>query len=178
MQSIYGPGGPTRKSAPTPARRSRMAVAALVLAVLVAPVGFVLGIVARRRITASAAPVFDQDPWGGSDRERLTGRPLATAAVVVGLLLTLLEIALVVALTVGIPTSWLPTNDLSADRVQTTIGQTLPQVAGTVRCPGPLPATVGATITCTATENGRPINLRATVSSVDGRDVKFDVARA
>ncbi|MDL5154384.1 DUF4333 domain-containing protein [Actinomycetospora termitidis] len=173
VQSVFGPGGPHRTAPSPPARRSRLAVVAVVLAVLVAPVGLVLGIVARRRITASSTAAFEQSP-----PERLTGRGAATAAIVIGLLLTLAEAALVVALTVGVPTSWLPSTDLTADRVQSTIEQTVPAVAGTVRCPGPLPATVGAAITCTATENGQPVNLRATVSSVQGRDVKFDITRA
>ncbi|MCD2190013.1 DUF4333 domain-containing protein [Actinomycetospora soli] len=158
--------------APAPTRASRMAVVALVLAVLVAPVGFVLGIVARRRIAASGRAVFEQQPT-----ERLTGRGTATAAIVVGALLTLLEIALVVALTVGIPTSWLPSSDVAAPDVAAQIEQAARLPAGSVRCPGPLPATVGATITCTGTQNGQPVNLKATVSTVQGRDVRFDVTR-
>ncbi len=175
VQSVYGPGGPNRMATPPPTRASRLAVVALVLAVLVAPVGLVLGIVARRRITASARPTFDtafDEP-----HERLTGRGKATAAVVLGVVLTLLEIALVVGLTVGIPTSWLPSTDVTAAAVQTQIEQATRLPAGSVRCPGALPATVGATITCTGTQNGQPVNLKATVSSVQGRDVRFQVTR-
>ncbi|NYD38830.1 DUF4333 domain-containing protein [Actinomycetospora corticicola] len=160
---------------PPPSRASRLAVVALVLAVLVAPVGLVLGVVARRRIAASARPTFDtvfEEP-----RERLTGRGKATAAVVLGVVLTLLQIALVVALTVGIPTSWLPSTDVTAAEVQTQIEQATRLPAGSVRCPGALPATVGATIICTGTQNGQPLNLKATVSSVQGRDVRFEVTR-
>lgn len=148
-----------------------MAVVALVLAVLLAPVGFVLGIVARRRIAASSRSVFDD-----SAPDPLTGRGLATAAIVVGLVLTLAEAALVAALTIGVPDSWL-SRDLPATSVQDTIERTVPLPAGSVRCPGPLPATVGATITCTGTENGQPVNLRATVTSAQGRDVRFDITR-
>ncbi|WP_018332918.1 DUF4333 domain-containing protein [Actinomycetospora chiangmaiensis] len=176
MQSVFGPGGPTRMAAPAPARPSRMAIVALVLAVLVAPLGFVLGLVARRRITTSARPAFDA-PFG-EPPERLTGRGRATAAIAVGAVLTLLEIGLVVALTVGIPTSWLPSTDVSAAEVQTQIEQAARLPAGSVRCPGSLPATVGATITCTGTQNNQPVNLKATVSSVQGRDVRFSVTRA
>lgn len=175
VQSIYGAGGPNRMAAPQPTRASRTAVVALVLAVLVAPVGLVLGVVARRRIAASTQPVFDA-PFG-EPRERLTGRGTATAAVVLGAVLTLLEAALVVGLTVGIPTTWLPSTDVSAADVQTQIEQAAKLPAGSVRCPGSLPATVNATITCTGTQNGQPVNLRATVKSVQGRDVRFDVTR-
>ncbi|GLZ53005.1 DUF4333 domain-containing protein [Actinomycetospora sp. NBRC 106378] len=178
MQSIYGAGGPNRMAAPPPTRASRTAVVALVLAVLVAPVGLVLGVVARRRIAASTRPTFD-GPFGEprGPRERLTGRGTATAAVVLGAVLTLLEVALVVALTVGIPTTWLPSNDVAAADVQTQIEQAAKLPAGSVRCPGSLPAAVNATITCTGTQNGQPVNLKATVRSVQGRDVRFDVTR-
>jgi hypothetical protein len=175
VQSIYGPGGPTRApAAPPPSRPSRAALVALVLAVLVAPVGFVLGIVARRRIDASVRPVFDT-PFEES-RERLTGRPLATAAIVVGLLVTLGGGALVAALTVGVPTSWLGSSDVPVAKVQSLIEEATRLPAGSVRCPGALPATVGATVTCTGVSNGQPVNLRATVRTVDG-GVRLDVVR-
>lgn len=177
VQSIYGPGGPNRMAAPAPTRRSRLAVVALVLAVLVAPVGFVLGIVARRRIAASSRPTFEATFGTPFDepRERLTGRAAATAAVVVGLLVTVLGGGLVAALTVGVPTSWLPSDELAATSVQTKIEETVRLPAGSVRCPGPLPATVGATITCSATQNGQPRSFRATVTVAQGRDIRFDV---
>lgn len=171
VHSAYGPGGPHRGPAATPARRSRTAVVALVLAVLLAPVGLVLGIVARRRIAASSRSVFDD-----TAPDPLTGRGVATAAIVVGLVLTLAEAALVAALTIGVPDSWL-SNDLPATSVQETIERTVPLPAGTVRCPGPLPATVGASIACTGTENGAPVGLRATVTVAQGRDVRFEITR-
>jgi hypothetical protein len=150
-------------------RRSRLAIAAVVLAVLVPPVGLVLGIVARRRITRSAAAV--------DDPVRLDGRGAATAAVVLGVVLTLAEAALAVGLFVGVPPSWLPSSDLTATSVQSTIEKTVPLPAGSVRCPGPLPARVGASITCTGTQNNAPVSLRATVSTVEGRDVRFEITR-
>lgn len=169
VRSAYGPQGP--RSAPTPRahRRSRLAVAAVVLAVLVPPVGLVLGIVARHRITRFAAAL--------DEPVRLTGRGAATAAVIVGVVLTLAEAALAVALFVGVPQGWLPSSDLPATSVQSTIEKTVPLPSGSVRCPGPLPARVGASITCTGTQNNAPVTLKATVNAVEGRDVRFDITR-
>jgi hypothetical protein len=144
-------------------------VTAVVLAVLLPPVGLVLGIVGRYRITRSAAAL--------EESVRLTGRGAATAAVVLGVILTLAEAALAVALFVGVPPSWLPSSDLAATSVQSTIEKTVPLPAGSVRCPGPLPARVGASITCTGTQNNAPVTLKATVNAVEGRDVRFDITR-
>jgi hypothetical protein len=83
---------------------------------------------------------------------------------------------LAVALFVGLPASWLPSSDLTAAAVAGTIERTVPLPAGSVRCPGPLPARVGASITCTGTQGG-PVTLRATVRSVDGSDVRFEITR-
>ena len=169
VRSAYGPQGPRPAPTARAHRRSRLAVAAVVLAVLLPPVGLVLGIVARHRITRSAGAV--------DEPVRLTGRGAATAAVVLGVLLTLAEAALAVALFVGVPPSWLPSSDLPATSVQSTIEKTVPLPAGSVRCPGPLPARVGASITCTGTQNNAPVTLKATVNAVEGRDVRFDITR-
>ena len=167
VRSAYGPRGPRPAPTVRAQRRSRLAVAGVVLAVLVPPVGLVLGIVARRRISRSASAV--------DDPVRLTGRGAATAAVVVGVVLTLAEAALAVALFVGVPTGWLPSSDLPAATVASTIERTVPLPAGSVRCPGPLPARIGASITCTGPQ--APAALKATVSSVDGSDVRFAITR-
>ncbi len=169
VRSAYGPRGPRPGPTPRPVRRSRLAVVALVLAVLVAPVGLVLGIVARRRITRSAASV--------DAPATLTGGGAALAAIVVGVVLTLAEAAAAVALFVTLPPGWLPSSDLPATSVQSTIEKTVPLPAGSVHCPGPLPARIGASITCTGTQNGAPVTLRATVNTVDGSDVRFEITR-
>jgi hypothetical protein len=169
VQSAYGPPGTSRGPAKRTEKLSWLAVVGLVLAVLLPPVGLVLGIVARRQIVRSAASI--------DDPVRLTGRAAATAAIVLGIVLTLAEAALAVALFVAVPQGWLPSSDLPAASVQSTIEKTVPLPAGSVRCPGPLPATVGATITCTGTQNGAPVALKATVNAVDGRDVRFDITR-
>jgi hypothetical protein len=55
--------------------------------------------------------------------------------------------------------------------------RTVPLPAGSVHCPGPLPARLGATLTCTATQNGVDVPYRATVDSLAGRDVHFGITR-
>lgn len=45
--------------------------------------------------------------------------------------------------------------------------------AGSVTCPDPLPAEVGATTTCTAVNGGQTTTVVATVTSVDGTNVGF-----
>jgi hypothetical protein len=169
VRSAYAPPGTPGGPATRTDRLSSLAVVGLVLAVLVPPVGLVLGIVARRRIVRSATTP--------GDPVRLTGRAAATAAIVLGVLLTLAEAALAVALFVAVPQGWLPSSDLPAASVQSTIEKTVPLPAGSVRCPGPLPATIGATITCTGTQNGAPVALKATVNAVDGGDVRFEITR-
>lgn len=170
VQSAYGPHGPRRGPVTRPHQLSWLAVVAVVVAVLVPPVGLVLGVVARRQIARSAAAL--------DDPVRLTGGAAALAAIVLGILLTLAEAALAVALFVAVPQGWLPSSDLPATSVQSTIEKTVPLPAGSVRCPGPLPVTIGASITCAATENGAPVSLKATVRTVDGHDVRFDITRA
>jgi hypothetical protein len=170
VRSAFPADGPRRVPAARPRRTSRLAVVALVLAVLVPPAGVVTGIVARRRISRSATAT--------DGRAELTGRSAATAAVVVGALLTLAEAALAVALFVALPQDWLSSDDLPATSVQSTIERTVPLPAGSVHCPGPLPARLGAAITCTAAQGGATVLYRATVDSITGRDVHFALARA
>jgi hypothetical protein len=170
VQTGQGPRfGPRHGGAPRPQQLSWLAVAAVVLGILVPPVGIVLGVLARRQIAASAAAM--------DNSVRLTGRPAATAGIVLGTVLTLAGAALAVVLLVVVPNGWLPSSDLSAASVQSTIEKTVPLPAGSVHCPGSLPAQLGASITCTGTQNNAPVSLKATVSSVNGRDVKFDITK-
>jgi hypothetical protein len=46
---------------------------------------------------------------------------------------------------------------------------------GQVTCPASLPAQVGASVVCTATGGGGTQSLRATVTSVSGDQVRFDI---
>jgi hypothetical protein len=112
--------------------------------VLLAPVGLVLGIVARRR----------------GDRR-------GTVAIVVGAVLT------VAALVVGYVLVRTP--EVSANAVAGQIVAQSGLAPGQVRCPDALPARVGASVVCTATGGGGTQSLRATVTSVNGDQVRFDI---
>jgi Domain of unknown function (DUF4333) len=47
--------------------------------------------------------------------------------------------------------------------------------AQNVACPADLPATVGQTVRCSFTVDGQPVDAIATVTSVDGSNVKYDI---
>jgi hypothetical protein len=120
---------------------------ALVLAVLVPPVGALAGLASRRR----------------GDRERRLG----TLAAVVGAILT---VVLVVALLTMTRTPAVP-----ASAVEAQIVQQSGLAPGQVQCSGSLLARPGASVTCTASSSGRTQSLRATVTSVVGERVDFDI---
>lgn len=46
-----------------------------------------------------------------------------------------------------------------------------------VKCPGNLPAKVGAELTCEMKINDVKYNVKVTVTSVEGKDVKFDMVK-
>ncbi|OBI99423.1 DUF4333 domain-containing protein [Mycobacterium asiaticum] len=46
-----------------------------------------------------------------------------------------------------------------------------------VKCPGNLPAKVGAELTCEMKINEVKYNVKVTVTSVEGKDVKFDMVK-
>jgi hypothetical protein len=66
------------------------------------------------------------------------------------------------------------------DQVASTIAtklsqQGVPIDGNAVSCPADLEAEVGKTISCDFTANGQAVNAVATVSSVDGSTVNFDI---
>ncbi|WP_018332004.1 protein kinase domain-containing protein [Actinomycetospora chiangmaiensis] len=69
----------------------------------------------------------------------------------------------------------LRTPHVSAEAVAGQIVQQSGLAPGQVRCPDSLPATVGASVVCTATGSGGTQSLRATVTSVTGDQVRFDI---
>lgn len=143
----------------SPSRTTSWAPAALVLAVLVAPVGLVLGVVARGRSTAGT-----------------TSRTVSTVAIGVGAVLTaVIAAAAVMVLAFPDQLSRMLTPQLSATAVAGSIETTSRYPAGTVTCPESVPATPGASTVCTAKAPGAPPRLRATVSTVEGGRVIFDV---
>ncbi|HEY2193146.1 MAG TPA: protein kinase [Actinomycetospora sp.] len=137
--------GPVVPPPQAPAATSgRLGVVALVLAVLLAPVGLVLGVVARR----------DGDRRG-------------TVAIVLGAVLTVAA--------VGVGYVLLRTPVVSSSAVAGQIVAQSGLAPGQVTCPDALPARVGASVVCTATGGGGTQSLRATVTSVSGSQVRFDI---
>ncbi|WP_433030723.1 protein kinase domain-containing protein [Actinomycetospora sp. CA-053990] len=140
------PSAPQRPSGADEAKR-RAGLMALVLAVLVPPVGAVAGLVSRRR--------------GGRERR------LGTLATVVGAVLTVVLAIVVLTLT--------RTPAVPASAVEAQIVQQSGLAPGQVQCSGPLPARPGASVTCTASSSGRTQSLRVTVTTVVGDQVDFDI---
>lgn len=50
--------------------------------------------------------------------------------------------------------------------------------AATADCPGDLDGTVGATLTCAATDGSGDFEVRVTVTSLSGSDIGFEMERA
>ncbi len=71
------------------------------------------------------------------------------------------------------------TASVSSDDVAQQISDQLAAQVGTapdsVTCPSDLPAEVGATITCELTADGQTLPVTATVTTVDGSTVNFDI---
>lgn len=131
--------------------RHRAALTAILLAVVLPPVGAIVGVAVRRRSTG-------------------TTRRAGTAALVLGVLLTL-----VISVGGVLAARYSRQPFVSAERVENQMVATTGLPAGSVRCPESLPAVVGASLDCTATVHERAQTLRATVTSVVGEQVTFDV---
>jgi hypothetical protein len=123
----------------------------MILAIVLPPVGAIMGAAVRCRSTGAT-------------------RRAASAALVLGVLLTVVVSAGGV---LAARSSRQPF--VSAARVESQMVATTGLPAGAVRCPGSLPAVVGASLDCTATVRERVQTLRATVTSVVGEQVIFDV---
>ncbi|WP_433802969.1 protein kinase domain-containing protein [Actinomycetospora sp. CA-084318] len=127
------------------AAQKQTGLIALVLAVIVPPVGAVLGLVARRRGEATRG----------------------TAALAIGAVLT------VAAVVAGI--LFLRTPAVPASTVEAQIVAQSGLAADQVSCPDSLPAEVGASVVCTVSNGGRTQQLRASVTGVNDRQVTFDI---
>ncbi|GLZ51720.1 protein kinase [Actinomycetospora sp. NBRC 106378] len=125
--------------------RARVGLVALVLAVVVPPVGAVLGFLARRR---------------GQTKQ-------GTAALGIGAVLTVVAVIATIL--------FLRTPAVPASTVEAQIVAQSGLAASQVSCPDSLPAQVGASVTCTVSNGGRTQQLRASVTSVNDRQVTFDI---
>ncbi len=130
-----------------------MAVLALVFAFLVAPLGIVFGIVARRQI----------------NRTGEGGRGLATAGLVLGSIFTLLGVLLAIAVVVLVA---LVPRTLRTEAIKSQIVATTQQATGvtptTVTCPDSVPAKAGTVVQCTAQVQDQTVTYDVTVQDEQG----------
>ncbi|MCD2187809.1 protein kinase domain-containing protein [Actinomycetospora soli] len=136
---------PEQHHSATPESGKQSGLVTLVLAVVVPPVGAVLGLLARRR--------------GETTR--------GTAALAIGAVLTV--VAIVAAIL------FLRTPAVPASTVEAQIVAQSGLAADQVSCPDSLPAEVGASVVCTVSNGGRTQQLRASVTGVNDRQVTFDI---
>lgn len=153
------PRPPSYGAAPQPPAPTRgtntMAILALVFAFVFSPLGIVFGIIGRKQTARTGEG----------------GRGLATAGLILSIVFLVIGIA--TAVLVGVLAATISTSVGNTEVAAQIVAQSGGRVTD-VSCPGSLPAQVGAQITCTGTVDGRPGQLRATVTSVDGGTVAFD----
>lgn len=65
--------------------------------------------------------------------------------------------------------------DQVAQQISDQLTQTVGQRPDSVNCPQDLPATVGSSVRCTLTAGTDSLGVTATVTSVDGTNVRFNV---
>ncbi|MDL5159034.1 protein kinase domain-containing protein [Actinomycetospora termitidis] len=126
-----------------------------------------------RPVTPASRPAPDGEPLeSGADATGSVARPRASwrprrIAIAVGA--TLVALGVVVAILL------LRTPAVPASTVEAQIVAQSGLAASQVSCPDPLPAEVGASVVCTATNGGRTQQLRASVTTVDDDRVTFDI---
>lgn len=135
-----------------------MAILALVFAFVVAPLGIVFGIIGRKQTARTG--------------ER--GKGLATAGLILGIVFTLVGIALIV-----VAANSTATPSVSKASVESQIADQFQASAGSrpdsVSCAGDLTAKVGATDVCSVVVGGKSTSVTATVTTVVGNTANFDV---
>lgn len=153
---------PASYEPPAPQRRgtNTMAILALIFAFVFSPLGIVFGLIGRKQI----------------GRTGEGGRGLATAGLVLGILFTVVGLA--IAVFVGVVASNLPLTVPKAQvaqEISTKAAAQLGSAPDSVVCPDDLPATVGASVKCTLTAGGTATPVTATVTSVAGGVANFDI---
>ncbi len=140
------PGYPPPVPPPPSGRTNVLAILALILAILIAPVGLILGIVALTQIRKRGE----------------SGTGLAVAGVVIGGIITLFWVGVTLVVALATPT-------LETSQIETRISSTTQQAAGAapsaVTCPDSVDVAPGTTFTCTAVVDGQ--NLPFTVTQKD-----------
>lgn len=146
---------------PAPARGTNVvAILALVFAFVFSPLGIVFGIIGRKQ----------------TKQRGESGRGLATAGLILGIVFTVLGVAFTALIIVAAANA---TPTLAQSKVETEISTQVVAKLGktpdSVQCPGDLKGKVGTQITCTLTVSGVRGPVDVTVTSVNGRSVYFDI---
>jgi len=192
LDPLFGPGSgfppypqPTGAQAgppvepPPPPKLNTLAVLAFVLAFVVSPAAIALGVIARGQIRRTGE----------------SGNGLATAAVVVGSVLTVVGVAaaavLASVLFKAIPTLYpspalaAPTPATAAPPLSRSAADLARDLSGQLArggnlvhdatCPEDLQAIPGQTERCTVVfSDGQPVDLVVTVTSVDGESIRYE----
>jgi len=172
------PTGPPAAS-PPPAKLNTLAVVAFVLAFVVSPAAIALGVIARGQIRRTGE----------------SGNGLATAAVVLGSVFTVVGMAAVAllasvlfravpalyphpALASPTPTAAAPPPSLSAADLARDLSGQLARGGTNVHdatCPENLQAIPGRTVRCTVVfSDGQPVDLLVTVTWVEGESIHYE----
>lgn len=142
------PGYPSYPQQP-PRRTNTLAIIALILAFLIAPIGLILGIVALTQIRKRGE----------------SGTGLAVAGVVVGAIGTLFAVGVGLLLALATPI-------LETSQIETRVSSATADVAGTtpsaVDCPDSIDVQPGGTFTCTATVDGQILPFTVTQKDDQG----------
>lgn len=167
MANYTSPGGqfpeepwpePYRPPPEAPSGTNTMAVLAIVLAFIVAPLGILFGAIGRSQ----------------TRRTGQAGRGLATAGMILGIVFTVLGVVSVALIVVAVDSV---THTVAQSDVESQIGDGIQRTSGSrpqsVSCPGNLASEVGASIRCTVRETSKSYTVVATVSSVDGHTANF-----
>ncbi|MDO5499196.1 MAG: DUF4333 domain-containing protein [Propionibacteriaceae bacterium] len=75
----------------------------------------------------------------------------------------------------GCTTSVTVSKDQVENAIETNLGPQLPAPIEQVECPEDLKGEVGAQMNCTLTMQGQEVGVEVTVTSVEDRDVNFDM---
>jgi hypothetical protein len=146
--------------APPPVGTNTMALLALIFAFVFSPLGIIFGVIGRKQTRLTGQ----------------SGRGLATAGLVLGIVFTLFGV-LVAIFTFVLAANITPSVGRAEVGRQITEQMTtgLGHRPESVTCAQDLPGKVGASINCTLVDAGQTYPVTARVTSMDGNVARFDV---
>ena len=110
-------------------------------------------------------PMQPMPPMAPPPKRRSVGKIIG---IVAGAFVAVMAALFVLVMVFGNPV-------ITADQVEAQIAQQYGVAPSQVSCPSSLEGEVGATITCTGTENGQTVPLLVQVTAVDGDNVNFSI---